>query len=199
MQWPPRVDDTHQARVPVRRRGALGAAQEDQRRRERDGEGQGIGGCGGRAHRVPGPAYRGDRHDAAAHTEEGGHRADGCADGGRQGTRCVVGRPGRSGRAQEAGAQQQVDDGEGVLHEIAARAPLPFDVRIPVSADLAEFRRAYLAAPHTGVTNADWAARTAMSERAFTRRFRAQAGDSPAVWRAPHGCSRPSRCCARCR
>ncbi|MCZ9353642.1 helix-turn-helix transcriptional regulator [Streptomyces mutabilis] len=71
-----------------------------------------------------------------------------------------------------------------LLHEIAARAPLPFHVRIPVSADLAKLCRAYLAAPDTGVTNADWAERTAMSERAFTRRFRAQTGDSPAVWRA---------------
>ncbi len=34
------------------------------------------------------------------------------------------------------------------------------------------------------MTNAEWAARTASSERAFTRRFRAETGDSPAVWRA---------------
>jgi AraC-like DNA-binding protein/mannose-6-phosphate isomerase-like protein (cupin superfamily) len=70
-----------------------------------------------------------------------------------------------------------------LLHEIAARAPLPFHVGIPASADLATLCRAYLAAPDAGVTNADWAARTAMSERAFTRRFRSETGDSPAVWR----------------
>ncbi|WEO93546.1 helix-turn-helix transcriptional regulator [Streptomyces sp. FXJ1.172] len=70
-----------------------------------------------------------------------------------------------------------------LLHEIAARAPLPFHVAIPATPDLAELCRAYLAAPDAGVTNADWAARTAMSERAFTRRFRAQTGESPAVWR----------------
>ncbi|BDD76880.1 helix-turn-helix transcriptional regulator [Streptomyces violaceoruber] len=70
-----------------------------------------------------------------------------------------------------------------LLHEIAARAPLPFHVRIPAGADLAALCREYLAAPDTGVTNAVWAARTNMSERAFTRRFRAETGDSPAVWR----------------
>ncbi|WP_143664419.1 AraC family transcriptional regulator, partial [Streptomyces sp. NRRL B-24572] len=30
----------------------------------------------------------------------------------------------------------------------------------------------------------DWAARTALSERAFTRRFRTETGESPAVWRS---------------
>ncbi|MFD7064734.1 AraC family transcriptional regulator [Streptomyces sp. NPDC059906] len=70
-----------------------------------------------------------------------------------------------------------------LLHEIAARAPLPFHVRIPAAADLAALCRAYLAAPDVGISNAVWAARTNMSERAFTRRFRAQTGDSPAVWR----------------
>ncbi|MER7394934.1 helix-turn-helix transcriptional regulator [Streptomyces sp. NPDC000151] len=71
-----------------------------------------------------------------------------------------------------------------LLHEIAARTPLPFHVGIPASAELAALCRAYLAAPDAGVSNADWAVRTAMSERAFTRRFRAETGDSPAVWRA---------------
>ncbi|MFB7508549.1 AraC family transcriptional regulator [Streptomyces broussonetiae] len=70
-----------------------------------------------------------------------------------------------------------------LLHEIAARAPLPFHVAIPAAPDLAVICRAYLAAPDAGITNADWAARTAMSERAFTRRFRAQTGESPAAWR----------------
>ncbi|MDJ1135899.1 AraC family transcriptional regulator [Streptomyces iconiensis] len=73
---------------------------------------------------------------------------------------------------------------ELLLHEIAARAPLPFHVAIPASADLAALCREYLVAPDAGVTNAAWAVRTAMSERAFTRRFRAETGDSPAVWRA---------------
>nr|WP_203644346.1 helix-turn-helix transcriptional regulator [Streptomyces sp. SID14478] len=71
-----------------------------------------------------------------------------------------------------------------LLHEISARAPLPFHVGIPASADLARLCRAYLAAPDAGVTNARWAAATAMSERAFTRRFRDEGGESPAVWRA---------------
>lgn len=71
-----------------------------------------------------------------------------------------------------------------LLHEISERAPLPFHVGIPASADLATLCRAYLAAPDAGVTNAAWAAATHMSERAFTRRFRTETGDSPAVWRA---------------
>ncbi|MFD7719748.1 AraC family transcriptional regulator [Streptomyces sp. NPDC059814] len=71
-----------------------------------------------------------------------------------------------------------------LLYEIAERAPLPFHVGLPASADLARLCREYLAAPDAGVTNAAWAARTAMSERAFTRRFRSETGDSPAVWRA---------------
>ncbi|WP_405659306.1 helix-turn-helix transcriptional regulator [Streptomyces sp. NBC_01166] len=71
-----------------------------------------------------------------------------------------------------------------LLHEISERAPLPFHVGIPASTDLARLCRAYLAAPDAGVTNAAWAAATNMSERAFTRRFRFEAGESPAVWRA---------------
>lgn len=70
-----------------------------------------------------------------------------------------------------------------LLHEIAATSPLPLHLRIPASADLADLCRAYLAHPSAGVGNADWAAQVAMSERAFTRRFRTETGDSPAVWR----------------
>ncbi|MEU6624996.1 helix-turn-helix transcriptional regulator [Streptomyces litmocidini] len=71
-----------------------------------------------------------------------------------------------------------------LLHEIAARSPLPFHVAVPASAGLATLCREYLAAPDAAVTNADWAARSALSERAFTRRFRAETGESPAVWRS---------------
>ncbi|MEU6001098.1 helix-turn-helix transcriptional regulator [Streptomyces sp. NPDC047197] len=70
-----------------------------------------------------------------------------------------------------------------LLYEIAERAPLPFHVGIPASADLARLCRAYLAAPDGDATNAAWAASTAMSERAFTRRFRSETGESPAAWR----------------
>ncbi|MGQ4517027.1 helix-turn-helix domain-containing protein [Streptomyces sp. DW26H14] len=73
---------------------------------------------------------------------------------------------------------------ELLLYEIAERAPLPFHVAIPASAGLAELCRSYLAAPDAGVSNAAWAARVSMSERAFTRRFRAETGESPAVWRS---------------
>ncbi|GHB61663.1 transcriptional regulator [Streptomyces viridiviolaceus] len=71
-----------------------------------------------------------------------------------------------------------------LLHEIAARTPLPFHVGMPASAELVALCREYLAAPDAAVTNEAWAARVAMSERAFTRRFRTETGDSPAVWRA---------------
>ncbi|MEU4659185.1 helix-turn-helix transcriptional regulator [Streptomyces sp. NPDC023723] len=71
-----------------------------------------------------------------------------------------------------------------LLYEIAALAPLPFHVPVPAAADLAALCRAYLDAPDAGVGNAEWAARVAMSERAFTRRFRAETGDSPAGWRS---------------
>ncbi|MYU22476.1 helix-turn-helix transcriptional regulator [Streptomyces sp. SID8352] len=70
-----------------------------------------------------------------------------------------------------------------LLHEIAGLTPLPFHVAIPADAALAVLCRAYLAEPDAGVTNAAWAAGAAMSERALTRRFRAQTGDSPAAWR----------------
>lgn len=72
---------------------------------------------------------------------------------------------------------------ELLLHEIAARTPLPFHLAIPFSTDLAELCRLYLAAPDARVTNASWARTSAQSERAFTRRFRAETGDSPAAWR----------------
>ncbi|MBT2410680.1 helix-turn-helix transcriptional regulator [Streptomyces sp. ISL-12] len=71
-----------------------------------------------------------------------------------------------------------------LLHEIAALTPLPFHVPVPVSPDLAALCRTYLDAPDTGIGNAAWAARVAMSERAFTRRFRSETGVSPAVWRS---------------
>ncbi|MFD4776639.1 AraC family transcriptional regulator [Streptomyces sp. NPDC058427] len=91
--------------------------------------------------------------------------------------------------AVEFGADYSLSGREGavaalLLYEIAERAPLPFHVGIPASAELASLCRAYLAAPDARVTNAEWAAGTAMSERAFTRLFRAETGDSPAVWRA---------------
>lgn len=80
-----------------------------------------------------------------------------------------------------------------LLHEVAALAPLPFHIGLPASPDLATLCRAYLAAPDVTVTNAAWAARTAVSERAFTRRFcrgqgraRPIGGPRPAVGGTPH-------------
>ncbi|CCH30136.1 helix-turn-helix transcriptional regulator [Actinosynnema sp. NPDC047251] len=70
-----------------------------------------------------------------------------------------------------------------LLHEIAALAPLPLHVALPSSPDLADLCRGYLDAPDARATNTEWAARVAMSERAFTRRFRHELGLSPATWR----------------
>ncbi|RCV57587.1 AraC family transcriptional regulator [Marinitenerispora sediminis] len=70
-----------------------------------------------------------------------------------------------------------------LLHEIAALAPLPLHVDLPSSPDLAALCQDYLARPDARLTNRDWAARLAMSERAFTRRFRQEVHVSPAVWR----------------
>ncbi|WP_043824709.1 AraC family transcriptional regulator [Rhodococcus opacus] len=60
---------------------------------------------------------------------------------------------------------------------------LPLHLTLPASADLVALCRDYLDTPEAGVTNADWAGRVAMSERAFTRRFVREVGISPAAWR----------------
>lgn len=70
-----------------------------------------------------------------------------------------------------------------LLHEITRLSPVPLHVGLPSSPDLAGLCRAYLADPDVQVTNETWARRLAMSERAFTRRFRREAGISPAAWR----------------
>ena len=70
-----------------------------------------------------------------------------------------------------------------LLHEIASLAPLPLHVPLPADPELHELCRTYLAAPDVAVDNAAWAARCGRSERAFTARFRAATGTSPAVWR----------------
>jgi len=70
-----------------------------------------------------------------------------------------------------------------ILYELAALTPLPLHVRMPGPADLAALCREYLARPDAGVSNADWARRLNASERAFTRRFRAETGLAPAAWR----------------
>ncbi len=70
-----------------------------------------------------------------------------------------------------------------LLHEIAALAPLPLHVPLPTEPDLRALCRAYLAAPDVAVDNAAWAARCGRSDRAFTARFRAATGSSPAAWR----------------
>ncbi|MCL2554192.1 MAG: helix-turn-helix transcriptional regulator [Actinomycetia bacterium] len=93
------------------------------------------------------------------------------------------------GAAAEFGPAYDLHGREGhiaslLLYEIASLAPLPLHIGLPVSPDLASLCRGYLAAPDVTVTNGMWAARTAMSERAFTRRFRTETGRSPANWRA---------------
>lgn len=70
-----------------------------------------------------------------------------------------------------------------LLHEIAALAPLPLHVPLPADPEVRALCRDYLAAPDVAVDNATWAERCGLSERAFTARFRASTGTSPAVWR----------------
>ncbi|MDH6197481.1 AraC-like DNA-binding protein/mannose-6-phosphate isomerase-like protein (cupin superfamily) [Mycobacterium frederiksbergense] len=70
-----------------------------------------------------------------------------------------------------------------LLHEIAALTPVALHVSLPAATDLAMLCREYLAAPDVSIGNAQWAARTNLGERAFTRRFRTETGVSPAVWR----------------
>lgn len=80
--------------------------------------GEGMGQCGRHPHRMSGAVQRRDGQDAAAHAEEGRHRADRNAERGGQGMGHLAGLSGSpasalSARAQEAGAQEQIDDGEG--------------------------------------------------------------------------------------
>ncbi|HSZ43505.1 MAG TPA: helix-turn-helix transcriptional regulator [Trebonia sp.] len=70
-----------------------------------------------------------------------------------------------------------------LLHEIAALTPIPLNVALPRSPELAEVCRGYLADPDARLTNQDWAHGLAMSERSFTRRFHRELGISPAAWR----------------
>lgn len=70
-----------------------------------------------------------------------------------------------------------------LLHELQQLVPLPFHIALPHTPALAELCRAYLRAPDAAVSNADWARALAMSERSFTRAFRADCGESPAAWR----------------
>ncbi|WP_228000082.1 AraC family transcriptional regulator [Nocardia australiensis] len=70
-----------------------------------------------------------------------------------------------------------------LLYELASLGPLPLHIDLPRSADLAALCRAYFSEPEVGMTNAEWARRVTMSERAFTRRFHREVGTSPAAWR----------------
>lgn len=70
-----------------------------------------------------------------------------------------------------------------LLFELATLRSLPLHLMLPTSADLVALCRSYLGKPEVGVTNAEWAGRVAMSERAFTRRFLREVGVSPAAWR----------------
>jgi AraC-like DNA-binding protein/mannose-6-phosphate isomerase-like protein (cupin superfamily) len=70
-----------------------------------------------------------------------------------------------------------------LLHEIAALAPVTLHIALPAAPDLGTLCREYLAAPDVRIGNAQWAARVNLGERAFTHRFRAELGTSPAAWR----------------
>jgi AraC-like DNA-binding protein/quercetin dioxygenase-like cupin family protein len=70
-----------------------------------------------------------------------------------------------------------------LLFELSTLGSLPLHLTLPASPDLVALCRDYLGTPEAGVTNADWAGRVAMSERAFTRKFVRETGISPAAWR----------------
>ncbi len=70
-----------------------------------------------------------------------------------------------------------------LLHELHELAPLPFHISLPRTPEFVRLCRAYLREPDAGVSNAEWARTLAMSERSFTRAFRADVGESPAAWR----------------
>jgi AraC-like DNA-binding protein/mannose-6-phosphate isomerase-like protein (cupin superfamily) len=70
-----------------------------------------------------------------------------------------------------------------ILFELSALSELPLHISLPRHPPFAQLCREYLARPDLAVTNASWARDAAMSERAFTRRFRQETGMSPASWR----------------
>lgn len=70
-----------------------------------------------------------------------------------------------------------------VLLELRALSAVPFDIPVPQEARLAALCRDYLSGPDLVVSNASWAQAAMMSERTFSRRFRAETGMSPSAWR----------------
>ncbi|MEL7978066.1 helix-turn-helix transcriptional regulator [Isoptericola sp. F-RaC21] len=70
------------------------------------------------------------------------------------------------------------------LWELRDVSPVPLAISLPRDEPFRALCRGYLAAPDVAVSNAGWARSAAMSERTFDRRFREQAGTSPAAWRA---------------
>ncbi|OCB11975.1 AraC family transcriptional regulator [Mycolicibacterium porcinum] len=70
-----------------------------------------------------------------------------------------------------------------LLHEIAALTPVALHVALPGTPELGALCRDYLTEPDVRIDNAQWAARLNLSERAFSRRFHAEMGVSPAAWR----------------
>ncbi|EPD91916.1 AraC family transcriptional regulator [Streptomyces albus] len=71
-----------------------------------------------------------------------------------------------------------------ILEELATLTEVPLHVALPHEEPFSRLCRGYLAHPDVAVSNTDWARTAAMSERAFTRRFRELTGMSPAAWRA---------------
>ncbi|MFF8979526.1 AraC family transcriptional regulator [Streptomyces cellulosae] len=73
---------------------------------------------------------------------------------------------------------------ELILHEASRLAEVPLHIPIPRAEPFAGLCRRYLADPDLTVGNTDWAREAGVSERTFTRRFREEAGMSPAAWRS---------------
>ncbi|MFE2774016.1 AraC family transcriptional regulator [Microbacterium resistens] len=73
---------------------------------------------------------------------------------------------------------------ELILQESSLLEDVPLHIPIPRAAPFAQLCRHYLAAPDLAADNATWAGEAQMSERTFTRGFRAETGMSPASWRS---------------
>ncbi|MFB7715880.1 helix-turn-helix domain-containing protein [Nocardia sp. NPDC056100] len=70
-----------------------------------------------------------------------------------------------------------------ILYELRTLTPVPFEIPLPVSAELRELCAGFQHAPTIRSTPDDWAGRMRVSTRTFNRRFRAETGLTFQQWR----------------
>ncbi len=70
-----------------------------------------------------------------------------------------------------------------LLYELATLTPLPFELTLPVRADLRALCEEFGSAPTIRSTPQDWARRLRVSSRTFNRLFRAETGSTFQRWR----------------